>query len=337
MMGRLPTARCFRYAFAMTYNEISLDEIDWDDETFRISEDLDPAGVLDSLRAIGLLNPMVVLDREPRKPIVCGFRRGRALKKLGHSRIPVRILPSEETQERIRIFELALWDNLSHRQLNPLEKARVIYKLQAMCGVPDEMLIRVYLPLLGLTPHESVLQAYLALNGAQPGLRQCLADGRLTLSSVEMLSKTPDPVQVAFSSIMTKIRLSASSQRKVLGLLEDLAAMAESRLDAPLNIPEVSAILEDSRLSPFQKGDRIYEALYCVRNPRLSHAHERFHSRIQQLELPGSIRLTPHPFFETAELHVEFEASDGKRFRELSAALQKASQAPELEELFQPE
>jgi hypothetical protein len=318
----------------MTHQEIALEEIDWDDETFRISEDLDSTIVLDSLRKIGLLNPMIVLDKESRKAIVCGFRRGRALKQLGYSRIPVRIL-SEETHEKTRLFELALWDNLSHRQLNPLEKARVIYKLREVCGVASEILIKIYLPLLGLTPHESVLHAYLTLHPVGRGLRQCLADGRLTLSSVETLSKTPDSAQDAFASLMTQIRLSASSQKKVLELLEDLAAMAESRLDAPLDVPEASAILNDSRLSPFQKGEMLYEVLYRLRNPRLSQARERFQTKKKRLGLPGSIQLTPHPFFETAELHVEFKASDGKRFRELAAALEKASQSPDLEDLFQ--
>jgi len=99
----------------------------------------------------------------------------------------------------------------------------------------------------------------------------------------------------------------------------------------------VSAILDDSRLSPFQKGEVLYEVLYRLKNPRLSQAWERFQAKKKLLGLPGSVRLTPHLFFETADLHVEFDASDVKRFRELSAALQKASQSPELEGLFQLE
>jgi hypothetical protein len=318
----------------MTYTEMQFEEMDWEDETFRISEELDSAIILDSLREIGLLNPIVVLDKEPRKLVVCGFRRGRALKQLGYSRIPVRVLP-EKTGERTRFFELALWDNLSHRQLNPLEKARAVNKLREVCGISDGILIKKYLPLLGLPPHERVLHAYLALHGVRNGLRQCLADGRLTLSSVETLSKTPGPVQDEFALLMARIQLSASFQRKVLGLLEDLAALAESQWNALLSAPEVAAVLDDSRLSPFQKGEMFYEILYRLIHPRLSQARERFHAKKKLLALPGSIRLTPHPFFETADLHVEFDASDSKRFRELSAALQTASLSPELEDLFQ--
>jgi hypothetical protein len=313
--------------------EIPLEEIDWANESFRISEELDSAAVLDSLREVGQLNPVLLLDQIPYKAIVCGFRRARALRQLGHSRILARIY-SNEPLNKTKVFGLALWDNLSHRQLNGLEKARVLFKLQEFCGVSGEILTTIYLPLLGLMPHESVLHAYLALNGVRPPLRHCLAEGRLTLSSIEILAKTPSQAQDSFASLMAKIQLSASSQRKVLGLLGDLSAMANIQLHAPLDIPEISIMLDDSRLSSFQKGDKLYEILYRLKNPRLSQAVDRFNAQKKLLGLPGSIRLTPHPFFETADLHVEFDASNKERFQELAAALQKASQSPELEGLF---
>ena len=317
----------------MIFKEISIEEIDWDDETFRVSEELDSIAVLNSLREVGQLNPVVLRDQTPRKVIVCGFRRARALRKLGR-RILAQIL-SPSAVSRAAMFELALWDNLSHRHFSPLEKARALLKLRDVCGMPDEKLLTNYLPVLGLTPHESVLQAYLALNHIQPGLRQCLTDGRLTLSSIEILAKSPARVQDNFASLLSRIRLSASSQKKVLGLLEDLSSMADACLDAPLENHDVKVILDDPRLSPFQKGDKLYEVLYRLRNPNVSRALERFQSQKKLLGLPGSIRLSPHPFFETADLHVEFEASTPQRFRDLASALHTACQSPELERIFQ--
>lgn len=330
------TGPLFRYAFAMIFKEIQLEEIDAEDESFRISEELDFTPVLDSLREIGQLNPVILLDRKPLRVLVCGFRRIQALRRLGKNQVLARIL-SEESRSPAGFLELALWDNLSHRQLDPLEKARVLFKLRDIGGMPNPVLVKVYLPLLGLMPHESVLHAYISLHGARPGLRRCLAEGRLTHSSVEYFAKTPDQVQDGVAFIMGKIRLSASSQKKVLDLLEDVSAMTNARLDAPLGSPEVSAILADPRLSPFQKGEKVYEILYRLRNPRLSEALERFLAQKESLRLPGSIRITPHPFFETPDLHVEFDASNIERFRELAAALQRAGQAPQLERLFQPD
>jgi hypothetical protein len=323
----------FRYALAMILKEILLDEIDLEDATFRISENLDSASVLDSLRKIGQLNPVVLLDRGSRKVIVCGFRRVRAMERLGESPVFARIL-SEENCTPAQAFELALQDTLSHRQLGPLEKARVLFKLRVAFGVSEDTLVRVYLPLLDLPPHENVLHAYIALDGVRPGLRRCLVEGRLTHSSVEKLAGMPDRVQDNIAALVERIRLSAGLQRKVLTLLEELSAMADSPLDAPLNNPEVPAILEDSRLSPFQKGEKLHEVLYRLRNPRLSRALDRFLAQKKLLGLPGAIRIVPHPFFETADLRVEFDAPDVERFRELAAALYQAAQLPELEQLF---
>jgi hypothetical protein len=92
--------------------------------------------------------------------------------------------------------------------------------------------------------------------------------------------------------------------------------------------------LDDSRLSPFQKGEKLHQVLCRLRNPRLSRAAERFLAEKKLLGLPGSIQITPDPFFETPGLRVEFNASSADRFRDLTAALQRASQMAALDEMF---
>ena len=317
----------------MNLHEIPLEEIDFADESFRISEELDSTAVLDSLRAVGQLNPVCVLDGNPQKAIICGFRRLRALRQLGSPRALARVIAGNDS-DPTRCFNLALWDNLSHRLLNPFEKARALSKLEGFCGVPREKLLGFYLPLMGLAPGENVLSACIALNDIHPGLRRCLIDGRLTQASLERLAGMPPEEQAGIAALMGKIRLSASLQRKVLGLLEDLAAIAGAPLAEPLKDPDVLEALEDPRLSSFQKGEKVHQALYRVRNPRLSRAAEQFAARKKQLGLPGSIHVTADPFFETPGLRVEFSASDAARFRELAAELQKASRMPALDELF---
>ncbi len=316
----------------MTFKLIPLEEIDFSDESFRISEELDSAAILDSLRAVGQLNPVCLLDREPQKVIVCGFRRLRALKLLG-SEAFARILAENESNP-IQAFNLALWDNLSHRRLHILEKARALLKLKQVCGLPEQKIAELYLPLMDLAPRESVLLSCLSLNNLHPNLRRCLLDGRLTQGSVEYLAGTPWAIQAEMASLMDQTRLSASMQRKVLSLLEELAAMGKVPLTGPLQDAEIHAALNDPHWSAFQKGEKLYEALYRLRNPRLARASEHFMARKESLGLPAAIQISADPYFETPGLHVEFDASTPDRFRDLAAALQTASQKPALEELF---
>lgn len=317
----------------MVIQEISIKEINLGDERFRISEDLDSAPVLESLREIGQLNPVLVLDEDAGKIIVCGFRRIRAMRKLGIPRVFVRILPGQ-SPDPVRAYRMALWDNLAGRQLNPLEKARFLYNLRKNFSVADDTLAKVYLPLLGLNPAENVLESYLLLHAIQPALRKCFLDCRLTLASVEAVSEMPATVQNRIASLMEKIRLSASLQRKFLGLLQDLAAVSGDELDVPVRSPEVLEIIEDSRLSPFQRGEKVYQFLYNLRNPKLSQALAQFLAKRRSLRLPGSIRISAHPFFEEPGVRVEFEAPDVERFRDLASALEEAARQPELRELF---
>ncbi len=119
--------------FCMVFKEIPLEEIDFANESYRNSEELDSMALADSLRAVGQLNPVCVVDASPHKIIACGFRRLTALRRLGMPRALARILPADSGGP-VRLFNVALWDNLSHRQLNALEKSRGI-RLRYNCVV----------------------------------------------------------------------------------------------------------------------------------------------------------------------------------------------------------
>jgi hypothetical protein len=316
----------------MDFKEIELESIDFSDETFRMTESLDSAHLLESLREIGQLNPVILLEEKSRYIAICGFRRIHALRRLGNVAL-ARVVP-ENDGDSVRLFQLALWDNLSHRQLDPLEKARVLFKLKNNFKISDEILIKLYMPLLGLSPHENVLRSFIRLHEIHPDLRKCLVENRLTLSSLETLAQLQGEAQERIAALMGKIRLSASLQRKYFDVLEDLDAMTGSHPGASLEDPETLTIINDVRLSPFQKGEKAYELLCRRRNPRLTRAIEQFHDRKKLLDLPGSIKISADPFFENPGMHVEFDASDLKCFRELVAALQKAAQSRAMEDLF---
>ena len=313
--------------------DIDIDEIDAGCEDFRISEDLYSADVEGSLRAVGQLNPVILLDRGSRPIIVCGFRRIAALRRLGAGTVIARILTSEDCRSR-HPLELALYDNLAHRQLSPLERARAVVKLHSLCGIARERLIKEYLPLLGIPPRENALEACFALYAAQPELRRLFAAEEITQASMERLAKLSEDEQVRFAGLMSVIRLSASMQKKTLDLLDDLSAINRTPFTAPLDIPEIQEYLHDAKLSSFQKGEKLYAALYRLRNPNVARAEADFAAQRKRLGLPGAIRVLPPPYFETAELRVEFAAATPEKFREFAAVLKKAADSTELYRIF---
>jgi hypothetical protein len=285
------------------------------------------------LRTVGQLNPVILLERGARLIVVCGFRRIAAMRRLGARNVIARILTAADCPTT-NPLELAIRDNLAHRKLFPLEQARALVKFRDLCGVPRERLIQEYLPLLGLPPRENVLASYIAVNAARPELRRLFVIDALTLASMERLAKLSENEQARVAALMTVVRLSASLQKKTFDLLDDLVGINRASFTGPLDFPEIQEFLRDTKLSSFQKGEKLYGALYRLRNPRLARAQADFAAQGKRLGLPGAIRLTPPPYFETAGLRVEFEAASPEKFRELAAALQKAANSPELEKLF---
>ncbi len=314
--------------------EVPLGNIDFDDETFRISEDLDPVPLEDSLRDVGQLSPVILAAVEGRRTrIVCGFRRLRALRRIGEPCCEARFLTPEQSVPAAA-FRIALRDNISLRPLEPLEKARALFTLKHRCLFDQDTLVEEYLPLLGLAAHKNVLRAYLGLHALNSGLRKYLAEGSLTVACAERIAELDPMEQAAMAGLFAKASFSASLQRQILDLTSDLAAIHESTRAGILAGPEIEAALNSPTGTPYQRGEAVFRILYRQRNPRLSAAQDRFQAGKEKLGLPGVVHLTPDPFFERARVRVEFEAGSADGFREISDALQRAARAPELAELF---
>lgn len=314
--------------------EVPLENIDFDDERFLISEDLHSTGLEDSLRRAGQLSPVHLwTEGGEALVILCGFRRLHAMRRLGmpaaHS-----ILHREGRGTALDAFRLALRECLSHRQLEPLERARVLAGLKKRFGVPQHELVAEYLPLLGLSPHKNVLAAYLQLDALKDPLRKRFRQGHITLSTALRLAGSAASFQSCFDAILDRARWSACMQREVLDLLDELAPIAGSTPEELLGRPAVAAALQDAGLSPAHRGREIRDMLRRWRNPTFTAVMNRFRSHAGSLGLPPSVRLSPDPYFESNRVKVEFAVSSADGFRSLADALKGASCRPALEELF---
>jgi ParB family chromosome partitioning protein len=74
----------------------------------------------DSVRKVGVLQPIIVRPHGEEYQIVAGERRWRAAKAAGLEKVPVRVMGATEGEA----LELALIENLQRQDLNPMEEAR---------------------------------------------------------------------------------------------------------------------------------------------------------------------------------------------------------------------
>jgi hypothetical protein len=318
----------------MILDDIPLSAIDFENEIFRITEDLNFPPMIASIEAIGQQNPVLLLEGlSSRRIIVCGFRRLHALRQMGATHALARVISVAECNPD-QAYRIALSDNLSHRPLNALEKARTLCGLKRVCAIADDILVKTYLPMLELEPNSRILRQYLSIMDLPLQLRVLYGEGSLTLASAERIALLPPKVQNDLGRFFNHARFSSSLQRKIFDLLEDVTAMAGVSLTEILNRPEITFVLEAQGLSQFQKGEKIFELLHKWRNPRLSLAEEKFSADRKRLGLPGSIRLSHDPFFENRQLKVEFTVSSARQFREAADELQRAARESVLDDLM---
>ena len=119
------------------YQELPIDQIRGNPKQPRtIFDDGALAELADSLKAVGLVQPVVVRRLGNEFEIVAGERRWRAARLAGLKRIPAIIREAGDAES----LELALIENLSREDLNPIDTARAYASLQEDFGITQEML-----------------------------------------------------------------------------------------------------------------------------------------------------------------------------------------------------
>ncbi len=102
-------------------SRIALDRIDHNPYQPRRDFDADElAGLQESIRAHGILQPLVVRALGDRFQLIAGERRLRAAQSIGMTEVPVHIVDFNDQE----VLEAALVENIQRSDLNPIEKAQ---------------------------------------------------------------------------------------------------------------------------------------------------------------------------------------------------------------------
>jgi len=156
----------------------------------------------DSIKKVGLLQPILVRPMGEGYQIIAGERRWRASRQAGLERVPVRVRTSTE----IESLEMALIENLQRKDLNPIEEARGYRRL--------------------LTEHRMT----------QAELADKVSKSRSTVTNGLRLLDLPDEVQ----EIVYQGGMSAGHARAVLSVPEEAARLKLARriVDDSLSVRE---------------------------------------------------------------------------------------------------
>lgn len=87
-----------------------------------------------SIREVGVLQPLLVAERNGRYQIIAGERRWRAARLAGLDQVPCVVREAEQLQR----MQIALVENLQRDDLNPVETAMALQGLLTQCAITQE-------------------------------------------------------------------------------------------------------------------------------------------------------------------------------------------------------
>jgi len=198
--------------------QVAIDQIQENPFQARKSFDPDELSALEeSIKNVGLLQPLVVRQRGERFELIAGERRLRAAQAAGFTQVPVRIVDFSDQQT----YEASLIENIQRTDLNPIEKAHGFKdylerfqmtqeQLAARLGV-DRTTISNLVNLLELAPEvqEAVRVGQISLGHAKviKGLadksqqvnlcKQIIAQGLSVRAAETLLKETRSPAEAA--------------------------------------------------------------------------------------------------------------------------------------------
>jgi ParB family chromosome partitioning protein len=152
--------------------------------------DFDEPGIdalAESIRAHGLLHPIVVQRRNGGFELVAGERRLRAAQRAGVATIPAIVRPAAETARQS--LELALTENLMRTDLNPIEEAAAYARLADTFGLSHEAIG------LRLGRGRPTISNAIRLLGLAAPVQKAVAEGRLTVGHAKWLLGISDPTE----------------------------------------------------------------------------------------------------------------------------------------------
>ena len=178
-----------------------------------------------SIRANGIIQPLIVRRHETQFQLVAGERRWRAAKLAGLSEVPVVIQEIADPQ----LLEIALIENIQREDLNAIETARAYERLGRDLGLSQEEI------------------------GRRTG------KDRTSITNALRLLKLPPEVQL----LLAEHRLSMGHARAILGLhtAEQQIEVAEKASAQGLSVRQVEALVQALTSDQARTGNKKEKAL----------------------------------------------------------------------------
>jgi ParB family transcriptional regulator, chromosome partitioning protein len=178
------------------------------------------AHLSESIRAQGVLQPLLVRRQEMGYELVAGERRLRAAKMAGLVKVPVIVKDVSNAE----MLEMAIVENIQRENLNPVEEAEAYHRLIMEFGLTQEQASA------RVGKSRSAVANFLRLRQLPDTIKESITDGRLSMGHARALLGADNQVQqnAAWRAIIRK-SLSVRQTEDLVKRLRNAAEVVERK------------------------------------------------------------------------------------------------------------
>lgn len=303
-MMRLQRTKTVNYST----EEVYLEEINWEDNCFRISSPSDNRlkAITESIKSIGLLHRPCLISRDGKYSIVCGFKRLAACNQLKLDSVTAIKLDAKTPLDTCA--KIAVADNAFQRPLNLIEQSRSYALIDSICR--DKTVFYKTLSETGLCDNPSWVSKVSKLCQLPPSIQSGIEKEAIPIAIAQMFLQMDEATAILLSKLFETLTLGLNKQREIIQLATDIAKRDDISLWDLFHQNELQTIIGDNQLDKNKKAFLMRQWLKFKRYPNLSNELATFDARIRKLKLGTQVKLTPPAYFEGNRYHLSLDFSN---------------------------
>ena len=313
------------------HQTVNLSEIDFGDDTFRISTNTQVNDLMRSIDHIGILHLPLLLQKETSYRIICGFRRIEACRRLKWPKLEAMILDPDTM--RLSCIKYAITDNAFQRSLNLIEKSKCIEMLSDF--FIDINRLSSELSALGLSEHPSMIKKLKGICHLPEPFQNSILSNTISLPMVLELAGMAEDDAKALIVLFNTLKLGLNTQREIVILVKEIAIREDKSILQVIEELDINKTLTNEDLDKNQKVHKIRICLKQRRFPTIAIIEKSYEKYHQKLNLDKRFKLIQPTNFESPTYTLQLSFNNMTQLKSLKTAFDDLTENPYLKKIVE--
>lgn len=319
----------------MLLQYIQIQNINMNDDSFRMTFSPDISRLKCSIKTIGIVEPLHLRHTaDGTHQIVCGYKRLLACRELGRQTIPALIYEHNDLSPT-QAFLHNLHNNAFSRALNVIEKAMVVSKLHGLYGVNEEEIVEKYLPLISEPKSYKLLHQLLAVNQIIDPMKAHIVKNDFSIANSARIAEFSPSTQHALLGVLQHIKPNANKLNELLDLIRDISARDGITVEDVLQRYQLLTIVTNPSVAAPEKVAALRQTLKGIKFPELTRKQAELSKLITELHLPEGAHLRADPYFEDPNFKLEYKFDALEELETLVSRIQNAMEQQQWKKVFE--